>query len=103
MSFVVKIVSLHSKMAKSCRILPFVLIALLLASCSVTRYVPDGMYLLNDVKIKIDEQAPEDGKKIRHDRLDPTQLKNYVRQKGNSRWFSAFKLPLAAYSLSGRD
>jgi len=90
-------------MAKSCRILPFVLIALLLASCSVTRYVPDGMYLLNDVKIKIDEQAPEDGKKIRHDRLDPTQLKNYVRQKGNSRWFSAFKLPLAAYSLSGRD
>ena len=67
---------------------------LLLASCSVTKYVPDGMYLLDDVKVTMTEK---------HSDINTSKLKNYVRQKGNSRWFSAFKLPLAAYSLSGKD
>lgn len=31
------------------------------------------------------------------------RLKSRVRQNGNSRWFSAVKIPLATYSLSGRD
>lgn len=30
-------------------------------------------------------------------------MKSYVRQQGNSRWFSTLKIPLATYSLSGRD
>ena len=68
----------------------------LLASCAETKYVPEGMYLLNRVTVIGDgsEHADE---------LNTTQLKSYVRQKGNSRWFSLLKLPLHTYSLSGRD
>ena len=90
-------------MSKTCRILPFLVTALLFVSCSVTKYVPDGMYLLNDVKVRVEDRSAESAGDGRYNRLNTTQLKNYVRQKGNSRWFSAFKLPLAAYSLSGRD
>ena len=39
--------------------------------------------------------------KSRH--LNISELKSYIRQRGNSRWFSAVKLPLRTYSLSGRD
>ena len=37
-----------------------------------------------------------------HD-INPTQLKSYVRQKGNSRWFSAVKIPLGVYAMAGDD
>lgn len=30
-------------------------------------------------------------------------LAPYIRQKANSKWFSLFKIPLGAYSISGRD
>ena len=63
-------------------------------SCSPTKYVDDGSYLLNKVEVKTDEERPD---------VNLSQLKSYVRQKGNSRWFSAMRLPLATYSLSGRD
>ena len=69
---------------------------MLLAACAETKYVPDGKYLLNKVKIvNMEADSSRD--------VNVTVMKNYVRQKGNSRWFSAVKLPLAAYSLSGRD
>ena len=84
------------------RILPFTLSAMLSASCSVTKYVPDGMYLLDNVKVTVDEPSGK-SEATAYKQLNTAQLKNYVRQKGNSRWFSAFKLPLAAYSLSGSD
>jgi outer membrane protein assembly factor BamA len=35
--------------------------------------------------------------------INTSQLKNYVRQKGNSRWFSAVKIPLGVYSMAGSD
>ena len=66
----------------------------LLASCAETKYVPEGCYLLDNVKVKID------GK---YDDLDASKLKGYVRQQNNVRWFSLVKLPLRTYSLSGRD
>jgi outer membrane protein assembly factor BamA len=67
---------------------------LLLASCSETKYVAEDEYLLDRVKVKSD-------RKSRH--LNISELKSYIRQRGNSRWFSAVKLPLRTYSLSGRD
>ena len=70
------------------------LVALVLAACSETKYVPEGKYLLDRVKVVSDTKAPG---------INPSQLKSYVRQRGNSRWFSAAKIPLATYSLSGRD
>ena len=65
-----------------------------LASCSSTKYVPDGSFLLNDINIKNGEEG---------NKTNVNHLKNYVRQKSNSSWFSTLKIPLATYSVSGRD
>ncbi len=72
----------------------YLLGAVLFCACSETKYVPEGDYLLDKVKVKSD--PPTKG-------INPSDMKAYVRQVGNSRWFSAVKIPLATYSLSGRD
>ena len=64
------------------------------SSCSSTKYVPKDQYLLKSVKLKSESNY--------HD-INTLALRNYVRQMPNSRWFSLYKLPLAVYSLSGRD
>lgn len=66
----------------------------MVASCSSTKYVDDGSFLLNKVEMKTDGTYPD---------INTSQLKGYVRQKSNSQWFSAVKIPLHTYSLSGRD
>ena len=76
------------------RIFIFLLLIALLASCTVTKFVPDGEYLLDKVEVKSDTNALG---------VNPSEMRQLVRQRGNSRWFSAAKLPLATYSLSGRD
>ena len=55
-----------------------------LASCSTTKYVGDDSFLLNKVDVKADGKYPD---------VNPSQLKSYVRQKGNSRWFVALDKP----------
>ncbi|MBQ7471033.1 MAG: BamA/TamA family outer membrane protein [Prevotella sp.] len=65
---------------------------LMLTSCSVTKFVPEGEHMLSKVEITTDDKS-----------LDISTLEPYIRQKGNSRWFSLFKIPLATYSLAGRD
>ena len=67
---------------------------MLLSACSTTKYVPDGEHLLSSVKIKNVDGA---------DGIDLSSLRNHLRQRPNARWFSLYKLPLATYSLSGRD
>lgn len=67
---------------------------LLLASCSETKYVAEGELLLDKVKVKSD---------VKDGAINTTELKSFVRQRGNSRWFSLVKVPLYTYSLSGRD
>ena len=67
---------------------------LVIASCSTTRYVPDDALLLNSVKVRTVGEYPQ---------VNTAQLRNYVRQVPNSRWFSVLRLPLHAYSLSGAD
>ena len=71
-----------------------ILAVVLLASCSTTKYVEDGDYLLDKVLVDIDGNYPD---------LKSANLIDYVRQKENARWFSTAKMPLAFYSLSGRD
>lgn len=68
--------------------------SVILMSCSGTKYVSDGYYLLNSVNVQVDDRYTD---------IDPGMLKSYVRQKENSKWFSAAKIPLGIYSLSGRD
>ena len=65
---------------------------LLLASCSTTKYVPDGKYLLDDVRIRSDQDD------IRNSQLTP-----YLRQVPNSKWFSLIKTQLYIYNWSGAD
>ena len=77
----------------------------LLSACSEPKYVPDGMYLLDGVKVRVDgeDYSLVEGQKKAYADVNTGQLKNYVRQRGNARWFSLLKLPLHVYSLSGRD
>ena len=66
----------------------------MLSSCSSTKYVPEDEFLLNKMKVSIEGEYRD---------LNTLSLRSYVRQTPNQRWFSLFKLPLATYSLSGRD
>lgn len=68
------------------------ILLLSLASCSATKFVPDGSYLLDDVKIHTDD------KNVR-----PSSLKMYIRQNPNAKWFSLIKTQLYIYNLSGSD
>lgn len=65
---------------------------LLLASCSVSKFIPENEYLLNDVKIV--SHSPD---------RTAQKAKSYVRQSPNSKWFNLVKLPMYTYALSGTD
>jgi outer membrane protein assembly factor BamA len=76
------------------RIIFYVLLALVVTGCSETKYVPEDKYLLDRADLRCDEPARY---------ISLTDMRPFIRQHGNSRWFSALKLPLKTYSLSGRD
>lgn len=67
-------------------------VVLLLASCSATKYVPEGSYLLDEVRIQTDNKE-----------IKPSNLAMYVRQNPNSKWFSLMKTQLYVYNWSGKD
>lgn len=67
-------------------------VLLLLASCSSTKYVPDGAYLVDEVRIQTDNKE-----------VKPSSLTIYVRQNPNSKWFSLIKTQLYVYNWSGPD
>jgi len=68
------------------------LVGCLLTACSATKFVDDDSLLLTKVSVTSDSKE-----------VDASQLQSYVRQKPNSKWFSLVKVPMAVYSLSGRD
>ena len=76
------------------RCLKLLFAAVLVAGCAETKYVPDGRYLLDEVKVTVDGHNRD---------ITPTRMKSYVRQQANAQWLSVAKLPLMTYSLSGRD
>ena len=76
------------------RLVPFFVATVLLVSCAETKYVPEGRYLLDNVKVELDGNYND---------LNVGKAKSYIRQQDNVRWFSLVKLPLRTYSLSGRD
>lgn len=65
---------------------------LLLFSCSVKKFIPEGEYLLNDVDIISNTNS-----------ANALKASNYVRQKPNAKWFSLVKVPMYTYALSGLD
>ena len=62
-------------------------------SCSSTKHVPEGKYLVDNVSIKVEETKD----------VSSTELYNYLRQIPNHEVIGFLKLQLATYNLSGRD
>ena len=75
-----------------CQYITISVLSLSCVGCSVSKFIPDNQYLLNDVKIESDNKA-----------IKASQMSTYVRQSPNSKWFSLFKLPMYMYSISGKD
>ena len=69
-----------------------ILCIFMMFSCSVNKFIPEGEYLLKDVKIVSNTNAENVGK-----------ARSYVRQMPNAKWFSLVKVPLYTYALSGPD
>ncbi len=63
-----------------------------MASCSTTKYVADGDYLLDDINVTCDDPT-----------IDATDLYDYVIQTPNTPGTFFNKTSLRFYSLSGRD
>ena len=78
----------------SCRFCPILMLlaAFFLSSCSVTRFLPEESYVLDQVVIRSDSTS-----------LNVSPFQGYVRQQPNSKWFSLFKVPLGIYTISGTD
>ena len=64
-----------------------------LSSCNITKFVPQGEYLLNDVKIKV-----VDTKKV-----PSSDLMKFVQQKQNTEVFGFWKLQLGIYNTASAD
>ena len=79
-------------MKKGIRCFLYTVAMLLLASCSATKYVPEGSYLLDEVRIQTDNKE-----------VKPSGLTPYLRQNSNSKWFNLIKTQLYVYNWSGRD
>lgn len=69
-----------------------IFLTVLFCGCSSTKYVPEGEYLLDEVKVRSTDKNVKVG-----------DLANYLRQQPNAKWFSLFKVPLYVYGWSGRD
>lgn len=69
-----------------------VMTILVVIACSSDKFVPDGQYLLDKVELRSDRKD-----------VNSSLLMQYVHQKGNSRWFSLFKIPLGTYAMAGED
>ena len=69
-------------------------LGILLGSCSASRDLPEKQIMLNRVRVLADGKYQD---------INTSQLKSYVQQKGNSRWFSTLKIPLGVYAMAGSD
>ena len=72
------------------------MLALLVSACSSTKHVPDGKYLLDDVKFNISNEGSKKDVKS-------ADLVNYLRQTPNHKVLGGMKLQLAVYNISGKD
>jgi hypothetical protein len=64
----------------------------LFTSCSPTRHIAEGTYLLDKVEIRSDAKE-----------IDKNDLPDFVRQTPNSYILGLFRMQLGIYNLSGKD
>ena len=72
--------------------LPFIIIVLGLYSCSATKFIPEGAYLLDKVQIASDVPG-----------YKTYDLRPYVRQLPNYKMFGLNKTKFQFYNLAGKD
>lgn len=70
-----------------------VTILLLLSSCHVTKFVPEGKYLLDKAKIQVTDTKD----------IDPMAMKSYLRQQPNTEILGFWKLQLHIYNTAPSD
>ena len=75
------------------RLLILLFLLLVLVACNTTKFVPQGQYLLNDVRIKV-----QDTKEV-----PPADLMKYVQQKQNTEILGFWKLQLDIYNTAPED
>lgn len=75
------------------RVLLLVAIVTFLWSCSSTKHVQSGEYLLNNVSIDIEDAND----------VSSSELYNYLRQTPNHKVLGGLKIQLATYNMSGQD
>ena len=76
-------------------LIPFfvvILLTIFIQSCSTTKYIPDGEYLLASTTVKSDKKV-----------MSTMDMETFIKQKPNYKTFAIFKLPLFLYNLSGKD
>lgn len=64
----------------------------LCTSCSVSKFIPEDKYLLDEVRIVSETKE-----------VKPSQFNSYVRQNPNAKWFNLVKVPMRVYCVSGVD
>lgn len=79
-------------MKKSARPYIYTLIIALCTSCSVSKFIPEDKYLLDEVKIVSETKE-----------VKPSLFNSYVRQNPNAKWFNMVKIPMHTYCISGVD
>ena len=65
----------------------------LLVSCKTTKFVPEGQYLLDKVKIDVKDNSA----------ISKKEMRNYLRQVQNHEVLGGWKLQLNVYNWSGKD
>lgn len=70
------------------------LLAAIVGGCSSVRHVPPGSFLLDDVKISLNDSTHT---------LNEQELSTYVRHKENNRMLWSAKMRLGVYNMSGKD
>jgi outer membrane protein assembly factor BamA len=65
---------------------------MMLASCRLTKNVPDGSYLLNRATVKVNGEG-----------VDTETLQSYIRPRPNFKVFGIWRLQLHLYNMAGSD
>lgn len=66
----------------------------ILCSCSSTRHVPKGSFLIDKVEIKLNDSIKN---------INTGRLKSYLQTRSNNRVFGTSRFRLGVYNMSGRD
>lgn len=72
----------------------FIVFVCIFLSCSSTRHVPSGNYLLDKVNIEINDSTKT---------VNASELSTYIRQLPNHKMLWSIKLRLGIYNMSGND